>query len=221
MQKKQVRKNKEKEAEKAKVGELTPPTPPLADDKFKDSDCLIVDVVNEFGEEVKAYIPQPHYLLTNQILPFLRKIYALSKNDEVVAQNPEILMADWEALKRECVPQVKDVIKNDAIFEEFKAKISKFVDEALKNARFIVKEGEARGEIGKLKDLITTSEVRLSFEIKLLFQYALMRYAYQMIQVSELRACYTALSFEEYHKSFMKYIEEMEAYLESSKEVKN
>lgn len=211
------KRNTTKKASQQVDMEITPPIPPLAEDQFKTSDALIIDIVNEFGEEVRAYIPQPHYLTIHPILPFLRMVYAISKNDKTIASNPEILMADWEDLKRDCITSTGDAIKDEKLLEVLDGKIQKFVKEALVNARFIAKEGEVKGQSGKLKDMITTSEVRKSFEIKLLFQYALIRYAFQMLQVNELRACYTALSFEEYRKSFLKYIEEMEAFLENSK----
>lgn len=210
-------KEKSQKPKAPKKEELQAPLMPMCELDFLPTHAITLNVVNEFGEEVRAYIPQPSVYETMRVLPFLRRIYNITKEDEDLRKSPEILMADWEIFKIECF-ETTDLIKKDEQVKELNAKLTRFVDELLRLGSFIVISGEAKGKTGSLKELLADDFVKKAFEIKVLFLFALLRYASAISGTNEMRASYSALSFEEYHKRFMIYIEEMEAYLANLEE---
>lgn len=191
-----------------KTIEKKSPKLPLAEGKFdKNKSALVFDFSNEGGELVRVYLPQPNSFKTSKIINFMQYIYSLTKKNPTIRENPEIMLADWEDFKRGCVSNTQDLIECEKKFMELQENINLWLDDLISRGEFIALEGDFKGKTGALKDLITDDNIREMLEIRAVFQYALLRYLPLATGIIEMRESYTALSFTDYHASFMRCIE--------------
>lgn len=190
-------------------------TIPLAKEDFNEHSSLIFDLQNEEGERVQVFLPQPNIARTDLCMPLFEALYLEFKKGKMSFENPEIIFGKWDSLLR----KLKRV-EGEVLLEDFKS----WVNDLIAHGKFIAFDGKFKGKTGAIESFLGNSKImRKRFEVMVGFWYALLQFigAIGLDKENELRAFYTASSFEAYKKSFMSCIEVMEAQSLDSENLKD
>lgn len=168
---------------------------------FEKNSKLTFDLSNSQGEEVQVWLPQPSVERTDTCLPIFESLYIEFKR--LGGVNNEVIFGKFDTLMRNLE------LQNPSIRSDFEA----WVEHLILGGKFVVLRGEFKGQVGELSDFLNDEpKVRRYFGILSAFWYALLQFigAIGLSKESELRAFYTALSFEDFKEASLKFIEEME-----------